>query len=389
MIYLKLLVVDNVHLYKNKHGEYFSPSIYDDDFFNRYADVFEEIHFCAKIFSENEINEEKYIKITRKDVKIIELPGFRGIMGLLKNLLSLTKTIKKSIINVDACILRAVQVESLIAYLHRRKTPYIIELVNDPKTYFKGIYRMVSVFLLNKMIKNAIGISYITKNVLQEKYPIKSSNTITSSYLTIDLDDSVISHPKHYELSNNEFKLIHVSNNIESDSKGYSTTIRIIKYLHDKGYNASITFVGEGSLVNYYIKMANDLGITDKVHFIGRIHDKYRLYDILKKSDLFIFPTKHEGLGRVNLEAQACGLPVLSSKVGGVIELFEQKYLFDPLDFIGYGDKIIELINNPSELNYMSLANIENAKKYTISENYKIRKQFYLQFRKIISSKTS
>lgn len=386
---MKVFVIDNVHLYKDIKGDYYSPSIYDDRFFDRFSDVFQEVYFCAKINYIPNIESTKFIKIQRKDIIIVELPWFRGLKGLLLNYLKVRSVIRRFMKKTDVCIFRSVQVESLIGYMNRQKKPFIIELVNDPREYFNGIFRFVSLFYLKRMIKNAVGVSYITKNILQSKYPIRGNNKITESYLTIDIDDNLLSKPRIYPDTIKEFKLIHIANNIESDSKGHSTVINAVNHVIKNGYKVSVRFIGEGSFVKYYSEMAESLNIKDYVHFIGRIHDKNKIYHELLSADLFIFPTHHEGLGRVNLEAQVCGLPCLASPVGGVVELYDMKYLINPYDYQSYGNKIIELINNPKELDRMSLENIENVKQYLKSKNYSKRHDFYIKFKSIVEFPTT
>ena len=60
----------------------------------------------------------------------------------------------------------------------------------------------------------------------------------------------------------------------------------------------------------------------------------------LKKNDVFIFPSKSEGLPRAVIEAMAVGLPCLSTPVGGIPELIDEEYLFDPLDEMGFTNAI-------------------------------------------------
>ncbi len=377
---MKVLVVDNVLLYKDENGTYYSPSIYDDNFFKRFTDVYSETYFCAKVNKSYNFDKNKFIKIESKKITIVELPWYRGIKGFFKNYYKMKSIIKKQMNKVDLAILRVIQLESIVAFQVSNNIPFLIEIVNNPKENFKGIKKIVTTFYIKKMIKKSIGVSYITRSVLQDLYPAK--NKITASYLTNDIDEELLFSPKTFSKIEYPFKLVHVSNNIEDNSKGHMTVLKTIKFLNDKGYDVSCTFIGDGSKVDFFRNMAEDFGIIDKIVFSGRISDKKDMIFELRKHDLFIFPSYSEGLGRVNLEAQLSGLPILSSRVGGIIELLNSDYLFEPNDYVSYSEKIINLINNPDKLEQMSLENHYNVKKYLGKENYLKRENFYKKINK-------
>lgn len=71
-------------------------------------------------------------------------------------------------------------------------------------------------------------------------------------------------------------------------------------------------------------KLAHEKGVADRVQFLGQVfHDEMPKY--LKVSDIFIRPSRSEGLGISFLEAMAAGLPVIATPVGGIPD-----FLFDP-----------------------------------------------------------
>ena len=56
------------------------------------------------------------------------------------------------------------------------------------------------------------------------------------------------------------------------------------------------------------------IGLAGRVHFLGQVSDPERLYPAF---DLFCLPSRAEGFPRSLIEAQACGIPVIASDVGG------------------------------------------------------------------------
>lgn len=80
-----------------------------------------------------------------------------------------------------------------------------------------------------------------------------------------------------------------------------------------------LMIVGDGDLKESYETKARDLGIANRVHFLGKI-DQESLVDAYRSADVFAFPSTNsaEAFGLVALEAQACGLPVVASDLPGV-----------------------------------------------------------------------
>ncbi|MEG1301209.1 MAG: glycosyltransferase, partial [Erysipelotrichaceae bacterium] len=144
---------------------------------------------------------------------------------------------------------------------------------------------------------------------------------------------------------------------------------------------------GEGNMVEKYKDYVKFLKLEDKVFFIGRLAAKDDVLNIMKKSDLMIFPTHTEGLPRVIIEACAAGLPCLSTPVCGIPELISKAYLFEPEDINGFVNKTKELINNPNELTEMSIANLKVAQLFVSTVLEKRRTEFYLKLRSLAESR--
>lgn len=74
--------------------------------------------------------------------------------------------------------------------------------------------------------------------------------------------------------------------------------------------DAVLLLIGEGELENEIKEKVKKLGIEQSVLFLGRKADAYRYYQAM---DLFLLPSRYEGLPVVGVEAQACGLPCVFS----------------------------------------------------------------------------
>lgn len=87
-------------------------------------------------------------------------------------------------------------------------------------------------------------------------------------------------------------------------------------------------------------------GIDNSVRFLGHRSEVARHY---QASDIFVLPSYAEGMPNSLLEAMACGLPVIASRIGGVVDAAEDSksgILFEPGDVSGLANAMIRLLND-------------------------------------------
>jgi len=96
--------------------------------------------------------------------------------------------------------------------------------------------------------------------------------------------------------------------------KGHDVLIRAAQHLPA---NVHIVIAGGGEAAAALGQLARELGVEARVHLIGHRDD---VQAILPAFDVFCLPSRNEGLPRSVVEAQACGVPVVASDVGGLRE---------------------------------------------------------------------
>lgn len=116
-----------------------------------------------------------------------------------------------------------------------------------------------------------------------------------------------------------------------TDRKGQEMIIDALGQLTpDERNDFHFTFVGDGYLRKKLEQKCNKLGIQDLVSFVGN-QTEVDLY--LSRSDIFILPSKDEGLPMSIIEAQRAKLPIISTYVAGIPEMVEHErsgLLFNP-----------------------------------------------------------
>lgn len=98
--------------------------------------------------------------------------------------------------------------------------------------------------------------------------------------------------------------------------KGVDTLLKVIQ----SRKNLTLTILGDGPLLNTLKEQAKELGVEQRVCFVGRV-EKSRIPHFLENSDIFILNSSYEGLPHVILEAMDAGTPSIASAVGGTPEV--------------------------------------------------------------------
>lgn len=111
--------------------------------------------------------------------------------------------------------------------------------------------------------------------------------------------------------------------------------------------NLHLILVGEGPELSGLQEQARELGIETHVTFAGKQIDVKRY---LNAADIFVLPSKSEGISNALLEAMSAGLACMSTSVGGGNEVLDGGkcgLLIDPEDLSAWADALIDLATNP------------------------------------------
>jgi N-acetyl-alpha-D-glucosaminyl L-malate synthase BshA len=151
--------------------------------------------------------------------------------------------------------------------------------------------------------------------------------------------------------------LVHTSN--FRAVKRVPDAIRVFEQV-EKEIPSRLVLVGDGPDRSECERLCREMGLCDKVKFLGK---QEGLVQILTASDVFLIPSQSESFGLAALEAMACGLPVVSSSVGGLPELIRH----NETGFIAEIGDVDRMAKYVKEL-------LANEKKYKVfSENSRSR----------------
>jgi D-inositol-3-phosphate glycosyltransferase len=122
-----------------------------------------------------------------------------------------------------------------------------------------------------------------------------------------------------------------------------------------------------GGEVERLRQLVADLGVGGRVKFLGPLPHGL-LPDLYRAADVVLVPSRTESFGLVAAEAQACGVPVVAARVGGLVYVVEDGlggYLVDGEDPALYAKKVDELLDDPDLAKKMGAAASEWAKRFS------------------------
>jgi len=126
--------------------------------------------------------------------------------------------------------------------------------------------------------------------------------------------------PLRAELApNGERLLVHVSN--FRPVKRPNDCVEILAKVRAAGENIRLVMVGDGPERSACIYRAGQLGVKDHVVFVGK---QANIADYLGVADVFLLPSELESFGLAALEAQACEVPVIATRIGGIPEVVNE-----------------------------------------------------------------
>lgn len=106
--------------------------------------------------------------------------------------------------------------------------------------------------------------------------------------------------------------------------KGHELVLRAIGKLKNSFPRLQCRIIGEGADRERFVKLAADLGITDRAHFLGR-RNRSDVAQAMRDCMVFVLPSRYEGLGCVYLEAMASGKPVIACRGQGIDEIIQHR----------------------------------------------------------------
>ena len=385
----KLLISCDDYIFLHD-GKYYFKNQEWYRFYQRYLRVFEGLRIANRVIPEENLKKGR-VPVDTSNIEIRPIPIFHGPIEYFKSYFAVGKAIRNVVDGCDAAILRlpSTVAQRLAPQVKRKQIPYACEVVFNAKDGYESsssvmekiLWRVIDKRMRN-ICKNADGVSCVTEFQLQKRYYSKKTNHFSSHYSSLELPASFFSGPRQYP-NKPHLTIAHVSNQIGLNGrKGEAVVIKALQALKNKGIEINLQFAGDdwdNSSKEIY-SYAESLGVRNQVMCVGYL-SRSELDEFLQKADLFVLPTKAEGLPRVIIEAMAKGLPTITTPVSGNPELISPPFLVDYDDVEKLSDVIFEIVTDKNLYVKASQDNFNKSLAYEASVLEKRRDAFYSELK--------
>lgn len=178
-----------------------------------------------------------------------------------------------------------------------------------------------------------VALSKEIQRTIQEVYGLPD-NRIPVVFNGIDLSRCIV---KESYARKDTFTVLHIGRFM--DVKNHELLLRSFARFKGQHSDARLQLLGDGELKENMMQLAGQLNITDAVEFAGL---QSNVYPWLHNADVFILPSKFEGMPMTLIEAMGTGLPIIASNVGGIPDMLssqKEALLIEPKE-----EKIIEAL---------------------------------------------
>jgi glycosyltransferase involved in cell wall biosynthesis len=204
-------------------------------------------------------------------------------------------------------------------------------------------------------------ISYVTRDVLQRRYPPDPA-AHSASCSDVDLpEEAFAAAPRAFTAPAG--RLVAVAS-LEVPYKGIDVLLDAVAAF-PAGARPLLTVVGGGRMLDEYRRLAGRLGLGGHLRFTGRLPSGDAIRAELDGADVFVMPSRTEGLPRAMVEAMARALPCIGSDVGGIPELLSPDELVAAGDVAALRRSLAALMSDPIRLSRLSRENLERAHAYS------------------------
>lgn len=383
---MRLIVTLEHRFFQTPDGATWSNASLTHRFWERYLDVFEEIVPVARV-QQVSTNQPYWKRADGPCVRFHPIPYYVGPWQYLRVARAVRRAVQDAPAPNDALVLRvpSESAHSLFAILKRSSRPYAVEVVGDPWDVFapgaiehplRPLFRRYASRQLRLHCAHACAAAYVTERTLQRRYP-PGPNTLSTCYSSVDLPEECFVAQYRRSLRRDRTVRLATVGSLEQLYKAPDVLIEAVARCLGYGLDIELVIVGEG---RYRPRLEAEVArrvLADRFRFLGQLPAGEAVRRELDRADLFVLPSKTEGLPRAMIEAMARGLPCIGSTAGGIPELLPPEDMVPPGDAVALAVKIREVITNPRRMREMSARNLSRAKDFSENTLRQRRMGFY------------
>lgn len=383
---MRVVVTTESRFTRTPDGRVWSTTAQDHGFWSRYLNTFSSVRVVGRVLAVADAPADAK-PVLGPGVEVWPVPHYRGPLQYLTRRASVARALVGSASPGDAVILRIPSPlgSVLAAHLERRGQPFGVQVVGDPHVVFapgvvdhplRPLLRWKYTRAQQRQCRQAVCASYVTQSYLQDRYPPapgSPSFTESGAYLP---PEAFVAGPRPAPPHPAHLRTISVGS-LEQRYKGIDTVVCALAILTAHDRDVRHTHVGSGRHLAELQQLARSLGVENRIEFVGAVPSGAPVRQHLDAADLFLMPSRTEGLGRALVEAMARSLPAVASTVGGLPELLMPPHLIPPDSPTALAAAIARFQDDPAAMKAAGARNLESAREHTIDRLIIVREAFF------------
>jgi glycosyltransferase involved in cell wall biosynthesis len=379
-----LLINCPQHFERTPDGQVWTNGQFPYSFWTRYLATFDGVTVLARVRDVPELSAERQ-PASGAGVRFLRVPDYTGPREYALRAAAVSAMARKAVQNGSAILLRPPGEIAAWVLWHTRKSgrPYAVEVVADPYDVFgpnavrhplRPVFRWWFTRALKRQCAKACAAAYVTEHALQQRYP-SARDALATHYSDIELPESAFAPAPRGPRQSGRTQIIFVGT-LAQLYKAPEVLIDAFA-ICQAHIDAELVIVGSGRHQLELEERAKGQGIADRVRFRGQLTTPVDVRAELDRADLFVLPSRQEGLPRAMIEAMARALPCIGSSVGGIPELLADEDIVPPEDVPALASKIMQVLRQPARMQQMSTRNLIKAGEYKDEVLNDRRREFY------------
>jgi len=359
----------------------------------RYVDLFGNVTVIAR--SQPLASYERVEGMSRADgagVSFCLLGEGRGGLNRVLGFSARRAMLERTLAGVDGLIARlpSVMGSEACRAAERCGLPWAVEVVGSAWDALMAhgdlaakAYAPIAHLRTRAIVSRAGAALYVTQSFLQRCYPTRAPS--------IGLSDVELPDPDPHTLALRIARIesrpsplrIGLIGSVGPSYKGIDTVLHALAKVRDRLGAFEFWVLGHGDPFRH-LDLARSLGIASFVTFCGTLPAGAPVRSWLDAVDVYVQPSRMEGLPRSLLEALSRGCPALGSRIGGIPELLEHRWLHRPGDDSALGELLLQ-VTQPQIMLALARRNFSLASGFAARELDARRRKFWAAFATRIS----
>lgn len=208
------------------------------------------------------------------------------------------------------------------------------------------LFRIVEKAKSKRIVKRSnkiIAVSSAAKRFLTDRYKVSEDRiVVVPSGINTDLFK-----PNRKEKTQNDLTLVTVARLTEA--KGLVYLIRAFQIIRENFSNVRLLIVGKGEQLEKLKALVINLGLAGNVSFLSEYIPNENMPSLYNSCDIFVLPSLIEPVGIAAIEALSCGLPIITTSVGGLSDVVGENFngfLVPPRDHVSIAEKTFFLLED-------------------------------------------